>query len=783
MTMRTKSPSKSSNSRVKLNPITDDSAIHVIARMRREASNPNGSHTEMISSDPSMKILRIQTEEFCREFHLDGVSFSSDENLCIFYQKYVKDGVLSVKGGGKSTILMYGATGSGKSYTMFGSEAVEDPGIAFLALNLITQDLEVRIKVVEIYNEEIYDLLAPSMPNRHGEVSRAAHLNRGRMTKVANACSIHGSDAQRVVEEIEKVEKKRSTRSTNCNARSSRSHCMIIIDVPQVGGRLTLVDMAGSENIEQAGHAQGAQNKMQTGKINQGNAALKRVVESIANGGSHVPYRDSKLTMLLQDSFQDEKSRLLMILCASAEPKNIQKTIATFEYGSKAKSIVRLPGSPITQKPGGPGDQRSVTGLKAKISYMETFISKLQEEILSKDEKRMTAEEELAYERDKAERLTSLLVRERNKAVEANVKMGQFFNKVLHLANTIDRREKNFIHEVKQHVENIDDYIEKLEQIASKLMRLPELQQIQHSEPEITKDGWQEKGEIREENGYYRSEVAADAHPSPLRTKKLTPLNSWDEEIQFFNIGDLKQNEVICGSSEEEFEDTLPPQGEISQVDGLRTLSIKDTKVENQVEQIKKDDNKVHEDSGRQLPMQDSVSSFTAQGFLDRGHWGGGLSFTGWLPRIPEGINEGEDDDSLESGELERERDRPIDFFELQKDDNFKELRKKTCNSSVTETEMLDPEAEGISLERDVLSFTQAQRKKNTELQNSHEVRRESKHEKDARDKGRQSHSEEEVEFLAMLVGLPPLSGKESKRMGNGTLEYQLNKSQLDCRY
>ena len=60
-----------------------------------------------------------------------------------------------------------------------------------------------------------------------------------------------------------------------------------------------LVDMAGSENIEQAGQI-GLEAKMQTGKINQGNIALKRVVESIANGDSHVPFRDSKLTMLLQ---------------------------------------------------------------------------------------------------------------------------------------------------------------------------------------------------------------------------------------------------------------------------------------------------------------------------------------------------------------------------------------------------------------------------------------------------------------------------------------------------
>ncbi|KAF9606231.1 hypothetical protein IFM89_023814 [Coptis chinensis] len=74
-----------------------------------------------------------------------------------------------------------------------------------------------------------------------------------------------------------------------------------------------------------------------TAKINQGNIALKRVVESIANGDSHVPFRDSKLTMLLQDSFEDDKSKILMILCASPDPKEMHKTISTLEYGAKAK--------------------------------------------------------------------------------------------------------------------------------------------------------------------------------------------------------------------------------------------------------------------------------------------------------------------------------------------------------------------------------------------------------------------------------------------------------------
>ncbi|CAL8989525.1 unnamed protein product [Prunus brigantina] len=131
--------------------------------------------------------------------------------------------------------------------------------------------------------------------------------------------------------------------NTCIGSRSKNNESLIILDVPTVEGRLMVVDMAGSENIEQAGQI-GFEAKMQTAKINQGNIALKRVVESIANGDSHVPFRDSKLTMLysshvlfVQDSFEDDKTKILMVLCASPDPKEIHKTISTLEYGAKAK--------------------------------------------------------------------------------------------------------------------------------------------------------------------------------------------------------------------------------------------------------------------------------------------------------------------------------------------------------------------------------------------------------------------------------------------------------------
>ena len=143
------------------------------------------------------------------------------------------------------------------------------------------------------------------------------------------------------------------------------------------------------------------------------------MVESIANGDSHVPFRDSKLTMLLQvifvvscvhcwipvmcyskihslkhflcflflkDSFEDDKSKILMILCASPDPKEIHKTISTLEYGAKAKCIVRGPPTPVKEE-----ESSSAVILGSRIAAMDEFILKLQMENKLREKERNEA--------------------------------------------------------------------------------------------------------------------------------------------------------------------------------------------------------------------------------------------------------------------------------------------------------------------------------------------------------------------------------------------------------
>ncbi|KAG6764576.1 hypothetical protein POTOM_032050 [Populus tomentosa] len=427
-------PSPNPNSTVKETP--QDHPIEVISRIR-DYPDKKEKPNSILQLNPDNQTLRVRADIGYRDFSLDGVSFSEEEDLDSFYKKFVESRITGVKLGAKCTIMMYGPTGSGKSHTMFGCS--KQPGIVYRSLKDILGGGEegseggdgekirigtfVQVTVLEIYNEEIYDLLSTNSGGglgigwpKGGSGSKVRLEVMGKKAK--NATFISGNEAGKISKEIQKVEKRRIIKSTLCNERSSRSHCMIILDVPTIGGRLMLVDMAGSENIDQAGQS-GFEAKMQTAKINQGNIALKRVVESIANGDSHVPFRDSKLTMLLQDSFEDDKSKILMILCASPDPKEIHKTICTLEYGAKAKCIVRGPHTPIKDKVGA-GDSSAVI-LGSRIAAMDQFIYKLQMESKLREKERNEAHIKLMKKEEEVAALRACIEEKGSSASEEEI--------------------------------------------------------------------------------------------------------------------------------------------------------------------------------------------------------------------------------------------------------------------------------------------------------------------------------------------------------------------------
>ncbi|KAL2532582.1 P-loop containing nucleoside triphosphate hydrolase superfamily protein [Abeliophyllum distichum] len=280
-----------------------------------------------------------------------------------------------------------------KSHTMFGR--TKQRGIVYKSLRDILGKEEgvdgekigvgrfVQVTILEIYNEEIYDLLP--LANSGGRFglgwSKGGSASKVKLEmmekKAKNASFISRNEAGKILKEIEKVEK-----------------------------RMIIKNVVGYENVEQASQ-NGMEAKMQTAKINQGNIALKRVVESIANGDSHVPFKDSKLTMLLQDSFEDNKSKILMILCAIPSLKELHKTIATLEYGAKAKCIVRGPHTPIKEK--GAEDSSLAVILGSRIEAMDQFIYMTQMESKLREKERNEAQKELKKKKEEISGLRTKL--------------------------------------------------------------------------------------------------------------------------------------------------------------------------------------------------------------------------------------------------------------------------------------------------------------------------------------------------------------------------------------
>ncbi|XP_038155474.1 kinesin family member 3Cb [Cyprinodon tularosa] len=272
------------------------------------------------------------------------------------YDDAVRPLVESVLHGFNGTIFAYGQTGTGKTHTMQGqSKDPEKRGVIPNSFEHIftlisrsqNQKYLVRSSYLEIYQEEIRDLLCKDN-------------NKKLELKESPDCGIYVKDLSSVVTknatEIEHVmnigNQSRSVGFTNMNERSSRSHAIFLVTVEcsERGpdgedhirvGKLNMVDLAGSERQSKTG-AKGKRLK-EAAKINLSLSALGNVISALVDGKStHVPYRDSKLTRLLQDSLGGN-AKTVMIATVGPAHKNFDETLATLRYASRAKKIKNKP--------------------------------------------------------------------------------------------------------------------------------------------------------------------------------------------------------------------------------------------------------------------------------------------------------------------------------------------------------------------------------------------------------------------------------------------------------
>ncbi|GMT19230.1 hypothetical protein PFISCL1PPCAC_10527 [Pristionchus fissidentatus] len=257
--------------------------------------------------------------------------------------------VQDVLSGYNGTVFAYGQTSSGKTHTMegvFGDPQLQGiiPRIVQDVFNHIfsmDENLEFTLKVsyYEIYNEKIRDLLDVTKTNL------SIHEDKNRVPYVKGATERFVSSPQEVMDAIEEGKNNRCVAVTNMNEHSSRSHSVFLIQVKQqhsitqkqLVGKLYLVDLAGSEKVSKTG-AEGAVLE-EAKNINKSLSALGNVISALAEGTkSHVPYRDSKLTRILQESLGGN-SRTTVVICASPASYNEAETKSTLLFGQRAKSI------------------------------------------------------------------------------------------------------------------------------------------------------------------------------------------------------------------------------------------------------------------------------------------------------------------------------------------------------------------------------------------------------------------------------------------------------------
>lgn len=331
--------------------------VNVVCRFRplnQKEKDMNEKPCVDFGSDGKTVIVKSQYDTMGPlTFNFDRV-FTPDSAQNEVYEAAAKPIVESVLEGFNGTVLTYGQTSSGKTHTMTGP-SIDDPnqrGIIPRMVNTVFSHIEdadehleftVKVAYCEIYLEKIRDLLCPEKSNLKisEDKTRGVYIVDLTEEYVANDTEVYNL--------MKTGHSNREVGFTNMNEGSSRSHAIFSLTVTQTNtrdlsskaGKLYLVDLAGSEKVGKTG-AEGK--RLDEAKnINKSLSCLGLVIFSLTDGKStHVPYRDSKLTRVLQDSLGGNSKTSLIITCSPAS-YNEPETLSTLRFGVRAKAVKNKP--------------------------------------------------------------------------------------------------------------------------------------------------------------------------------------------------------------------------------------------------------------------------------------------------------------------------------------------------------------------------------------------------------------------------------------------------------
>ncbi|CAH8306145.1 unnamed protein product [Eruca vesicaria subsp. sativa] len=380
------------------------------------------------SSKNASSLWKVEDNRISLDTPLLGASYSFDHvfdemsrNACV-YELLTKDIIHAAVEGFNGTVFAYGQTSSGKTFTMTGSET--DPGIirrsvrdVFERIRMISdREFLIRVSYMEIYNEEINDLLA--VENQRLQIHE--HWECGVFVDGLREEIVH--DAEQILKLLDFGEVNRHFGETNMNVHSSRSHTIFRMVIESRGkgnsstdairvSVLNLVDLAGSERIAKTG-AGGV--RLTEGKyINKSLMTLGNVINKLSENTKirgHIPYRDSKLTRILQPALGGN-AKTCIICTIAPEEYHIEESKGTLQFASRAKSITNCAqvNEILT-------DAALLKRLKLEIEELRMKLQGSHAEVLEQEILKLS-NERLKYELE-CERLKTQLEEERRKQRE-----------------------------------------------------------------------------------------------------------------------------------------------------------------------------------------------------------------------------------------------------------------------------------------------------------------------------------------------------------------------------
>mmetsp|Transcript_4885 Transcript_4885/g.7440 ORF Transcript_4885/g.7440 Transcript_4885/m.7440 type:complete len:988 (+) Transcript_4885:188-3151(+) len=347
--------------------VSDDMAIRVVVRKRPVSRTETGKGDRdvleirpgghVLVHEPKTKVDLTKVVE-TQEFFFDDAFFDNDTNESI-YARAIRPLVNTAFDGGKASCFAYGQTGSGKTFTMMGSNpsnpalARKNAGLYVLAARDIfgmlhrrgsnrADDMKVMVSCFEIYGGKLFDLL-----NERGTVRcledakqqvQLPGLTEHQVKSVVELLALMGT-----------AHEQRSTGSTGANLESSRSHQVLQLSLQVTAsgaktrrnmtkkvGQLSFIDLAGSERGADTRH-NSKQTRMEGAEINTSLLALKEVIRSLEKKQGHTPFRGSKLTQVLKDSFVGDNTKTCMVACVSPNMANCEHTLNTLRYADRVK--------------------------------------------------------------------------------------------------------------------------------------------------------------------------------------------------------------------------------------------------------------------------------------------------------------------------------------------------------------------------------------------------------------------------------------------------------------